>query len=78
MYLPKKDAILAEKFFSKRDFQSILELVESDLYKMRKRKAKGEDYSEFNEDELTLLNSELVEYISFLDIPEEGTDYYDY
>lgn len=79
MYLPKKDAVLAEKFLNKRDFQSILELVESDLYKMRKRKSKGEDISEFNGDELTELSAELVNYISYLDIPEEDSDdYYDY
>lgn len=67
--------MLAEKFLNKRDFQSILELVESDLYKARK------NIEETNPDEyessLTELRGELMLYMSYLDIPDES-DEYDY
>lgn len=76
--LPEKDAILADKFLSKRDFQSILELTESDIYKAKKKKHDESD--EIPDDYITnlgLLKAELANYMSYLDISDDS-DYYDY
>lgn len=35
--LPEKDIGFAKKYFEKRDFESLLEIVESDIYKAKKR-----------------------------------------
>ena len=71
--LPEKDSRLAIKYLDKRDFQSVLEIVESDLYKAEK------DKSEVNPDDyiigLTELRSELLTYMSYLDIPDNSDDY---
>lgn len=71
--LPEKDSKLAIKYLDKRDFQSVLEIVESDLYKAEK------DKSEVNPDDyiigLTELRSELLTYMSYLDIPDNSDDY---
>lgn len=71
--LPEKDSRLAIKYLDKRDFQSVLEIVESDLYKAEK------DKSEVNPDDyiigLTELRSELLTYMSYLDVPDNSDDY---
>lgn len=71
--LPEKDSKLAIKYLDKRDFQSVLEIVESDLYKAEK------DKSEVNPDDyiigLTELRSELLTYMSYLDVPDNSDDY---
>lgn len=67
--LPEKDAILAEKYLNKRDFQSILEIVESDLYKLENRKYnKLEEITDNSYELIRELYYELTDYISFLDI----------
>lgn len=81
--LPNKDAQLAEKFFKERNFQGILELAESDLYKALK---KGKDNNDLEEYEMKLkcLILELKTYISYIydlntfDTPDffEENDYY--
>ena len=38
--LPKKDIAYANKFIEKRDFQSLLELVDSDIVKKENQQAK--------------------------------------
>lgn len=71
--LPEKDSRLAIKYLDKRDFQSVLEIVESDLYKAEK------DKLEVNPDDyiigLTELRSELLTYMSYLDVPDNSDDY---
>lgn len=71
--LPEKDSRLAIKYLDKRDFQSVLEIVESDLYKAEK------DKLEINPDDyiigLTELRSELLTYMSYLDVPDNSDDY---
>ena len=37
LILPGKDAKLVKDFIDKRDFQSVLEIVESDIYKAGQR-----------------------------------------
>lgn len=67
MTLPQKDAVLAEKFLQDRNFEGILELVESDLYKLRKNSTEDDDNKELDWIEL---QKELVSYLSFLVIPD--------
>lgn len=74
--LPQKDAQLAEKFLNERNFQGILELVESDLYKARKKSSVEEESSEY-EAKLMKLMVELQTYMSYLDVPD-NSDEYDY
>lgn len=67
--LPSKDAELASKFLNKRDFQSILELVRSDIYKADK--SAEDDIPDEYQSGLIELEGELITYISFIDPPEE-------
>ena len=73
--LPQKDAQLAKKFLDNRNFQGILELVESDIYKARKNST--EEESNEYEGMLIELKSEVLSYMSYLDVPYD-TDDYDY
>lgn len=75
--LPQKDAQLAEKFLSERNFQGILELVESDLYKVRKESTEDSVPDEY-ESKLLDLQGELIEYMSYLYVPEFSDEEYDY
>lgn len=75
-FLPGKDAHLAKKFLENRNFESILELVESDLYKAEKAKTRGQkeipdDYTTA----LTELRGELLSYMSLLEVPDNSEDY---
>lgn len=84
--LPKKDALLCERFFNERKFTSILEIVESDIYKAKEAINPDELLEEDEEAEryiskLLELKDNLEEYISYLDIPSDSdyyNDYYDY
>lgn len=70
--LPSKDAKLAVKFLAKRDFQSILELVESDLYKSMSHVDDTPDEYVSN---LTELRGELLTYMSYTEVPDNSDDY---
>lgn len=73
--LPKKDADLAMKFLEVRNFEGILELVKSDLYKIRKNSK--EDCPSTIEGDLTELEEVLIVYMSYLEIPETNEfDFY--
>lgn len=74
--LPEKDAKIVRKYLDKRDFQSVLEIVESDLYKAEKKKPEQEEDPDDYITALTELRGELMTYISYLDIPEDDYDYY--
>lgn len=74
--LPEKDAKLCTKFLSQRNFEAILEIVESDIYKA-KRKESDEVLDDYISS-LIELKDELVTYISYLYIPDNSDDYYDY
>lgn len=76
--LPGKDAALAQKFLDNRNFQGILELVESDLYKLNKKKKEEDDFPNELESQLTELRGELIIYMSYLDVPDNSDDYYDF
>ena len=74
--LPGKDLSLATEFLDNRNFQGILELVESDIYKAEKKDSNRQnnilnDYIIA----LTELKSELLTYMSYLDISEYDDNY---
>lgn len=76
--LPEKDSKIAMKCLDKRDFQSILEIVESDLYKAdRDNFGRLEDIPDDYVTALTELRGELMTYMSYLVIPDDS-DEYDY
>lgn len=75
--LPRKDAEIVRKYLDKRDFQSVLEIVESDLYKADKSMNKLDDMPDDYTTALTELRGELLTYMSYLDIPD-NSDEYDY
>ena len=45
--LPKSDQTLGEQFIQSRDFESLKDLVDSAIYKVRKHKAKKEKETAF-------------------------------
>lgn len=74
--LPGKDAQLAKKYLENRDFQSILDIVESDIYKAEKaRYGRLEEASDDYISSLTELRGELLTYMSYLDVPDDLDDY---
>lgn len=74
--LPWKDAQLAKKYLENRDFQSVLEIVESDLYKAERAKlGRLEEVPDDYVSSLTELRGELLIYMSYLDVPDNSDDY---
>lgn len=75
--LPQKDAIIADKLLSERKFESLLELIDSDIYLVRKDQLKEtpkEECTDISLEKLLQLRSELSEYMSYLVLPEEDLD----
>lgn len=72
--LPEKDAKLADKFLKGRNFQGILELVESDMYKARKVNNDEEVLTKY-EESLLELKAELLSYMSYTDFSDDIDDY---
>ena len=71
--LPEKDAKLCMDYLSKRNFEYILEIVESDIYKARMKNV--EDLPDDYLSSLGELRSELQTYMSYLDVPDNSDDY---
>lgn len=74
--LPGKDAKLCEDYFNQRNFEAVLEIVKSDIYKARKKKSdeSPDDYIST----LIELEGELVSYMSILEVPDNSDEYDDY
>lgn len=71
--LPEKDAKLCSNYLSKRNFECMLEIVESDIYKARRKSS-----DELPDDYLSTLielKGELVTYMSYLDVSDYSNDY---
>lgn len=71
--LPDKDAKICTDYLNKRNFEAVLEIVKSDIYKAGK-----ESPYELQDDYISLLTeleSELVNYISMLEVPGNSDDY---
>lgn len=74
--LPGKDAKLCEDYLNQRNFEAVLEIVKSDIYKARKKKSDElpDDYTST----LIELEGELVSYMSILEVPDNSDEYNDY
>lgn len=90
--LLKSDQTLGEQFIQSRDFESLKDLVDSAIYKVRKHKARkdkeGEvppkqEYLDVDLTELSNLKAEVDVYLTQLEVPsneweeDEQEDYYD-
>ena len=72
--LPERDIPLGHKFLNERNFDSLKELVDSALYKVRrslKSDNPKEEYLKVNLEDLNRLKSEVDMYIVQLEIPED-------
>lgn len=76
--LPKSDQPLGEQFIQSRDFESLKDLVDSAIYKVRKHKAKKDEegvvplkqeYLDVDLTELSNLKAEVDVYLTQLEIP---------
>lgn len=68
-YLPDKDKVYAKKFIEKRDFESLLEIVDSDLIKLRRNSDLYQNDRlryETLEQKYEELTGELVDYINII------------
>lgn len=77
--LPPKDAQLCEKFFQKRDFESILDIAKSVLIMKERDDVKEvhkEKWEKVDIVELQELVADTQEYLSYMDITDTE-DYYD-
>ena len=73
--LPERDIPLGHKFLNERDFDSLKELVDSAIYKVKKSLKSDntrEEYRKVNLVDLNMLKSEVDMYIIQLEIPEDG------
>ena len=73
--LPEKDIPLGHKFLNERDFDSLKELVDSAIYKVKKSLKSDnpkDEYMKVNLEDLNMLKSEVDMYIIQLEIPEDG------
>ena len=73
--LPEKDIPLGYKFLNERDFDSLKELIDSAIYKVKKSLKSDnprEEYLKVNLEDLSRLKSEVDIYIVQLEIPEDG------
>ena len=72
--LPERDIPLGHKFLNERSFDSLKELVDSAIYKV-KRSLKSdnpkEEYLKVNLEDLNILKSEVDMYIVQLEVPED-------
>lgn len=74
--LPERDVPLGHKFLNERDFDSLKELIDSAIYKVRrslKSDNPKEEYLKISLEDLSRLKSEVNMYIVQLGIPEDDT-----
>lgn len=84
--LPKSDITLGEQFIQSRDFESLKDLVDSAIYKVRKNiKSENpkQEYLDVDLTELSNLKAEVDVYLTQLEVPsneweEDLEDDYDY
>ena len=72
--LPERDIPLGHKFLNERDFDSLKELVDSAIYKVKKSLKSDnpkEEYRKVNLEDLNMLKSKVDMYIIQLEIPED-------
>lgn len=74
--LPEKDAKLCVDYLSKRNFECILEIVKSDIYKAKKNNL--DELPDEYLSSLIELEGELITYMSYIDVPDSSDNYDDY
>lgn len=74
-YIPAKDIPYATKFFNERDFESLRDLVKSDIHILKKKK---DESLEEQIDFLRELKSEVDAYLLMIGLEEEGKDETDF
>lgn len=75
--LPGKDAALAERFIANREFEKLLEIVESDIYIVKKNESlehPKEKYLNVDLEKLIELKWAVEEYLSFITVPNSEID----
>lgn len=81
-HLPKSDLVLSQRFIDCRDFESLQELVDSAIIKIRKNLRSStpkEEYINLDVDELNQLKAEVDVYLEQLQIPyQEDNKFEDY
>lgn len=73
--LPEGDIKFAEKYIKSREFDKLLEIVESDIYMVQQNKSlehPKEKFANINLEELLRLRVAVDEYMSFLEIPDNS------
>lgn len=73
--LPEGDIKFAKKYIESREFDKLLEIVESDIYMVQQNKLvehPKEKFANINLEELLGLKSAVDEYMSFLEIPDSS------
>lgn len=84
--LPKSDITLGKQFIQSRDFESLKDLVDSAIYRVRKNiKSENpkQEYLDVDLTELSNLKAEVDVYLTQLEVPSNGweedlEDDYDY
>lgn len=75
--LPEGDIKFAEKYIASREFDKLLEIVESDIYLVQKNESlehPKEKFANINLEELYDLKEAIDEYMSFLEVPDNSDD----
>lgn len=75
--LPEGDIKFAEKYIASREFDKLLEIVESDIYLVQQNallETPKEKYANINLEELLELKDAVDEYMSFLEVPDNSDD----
>ena len=78
--LPERDIPLGHKFLSERNFESLKELVDSAIYKVKKSLKTDnpkEEYLKVNLEDLSRLKSEVDLYLVMIEPNEEIYDNFD-
>lgn len=73
--LPEGDIKFAEKYIESREFDKLLEIVESDICMVQQNKLvehPKEKFANVNLEELLRLRGVVDEYMSFLEIPDSS------
>ena len=75
--LPERDIKFAEKYIASREFDKLLEIVESDIYMVQQNELlehSKEKFANINLEELLELRGAIDEYMSFLEVPDNSDD----
>ena len=73
--LPKSDIKFAEKYIANREFDKLLEIVESDIYLVQQNESlehPNEKFVNIDLEELFDLRNAVDEYMSFLEVPNNS------